>query len=142
VDLCWRSGKSVCQVTRELGIPQPDRPPLTRSDLYVRVGQKGGRYAPQPSHRRADHRLPAPKGLDVDSGLKGFALSSPRSSAWTVSGSNSRRTKRRTCMMAPPGGAFILVFGWARRQARFAGLPYVHQGASSADGGLAVSTLA
>ena len=39
--------------------------------------------------------LPAPKGLDVESGLNGFALSSPRSSAWTERGRGSSRNRRR-----------------------------------------------
>ena len=38
--------------------------------------------------------LPAPKGLDVESGLNGFALSSPRFSAWTERGSGSSRSKK------------------------------------------------
>ena len=36
-----------------------DRPPLTGSDLYVRVGPKGGPYASQPSHCRANHHQAA-----------------------------------------------------------------------------------
>jgi len=50
---------------------------------------------------RFGHLLPAPNGLDVEAGLNGFALNSPRSSAWTESGSGkSRSNRRRTTDMA------------------------------------------
>ena len=44
--------------------------------------------------------LPVPKGLDVESGLNGFALRSPRSSA--QAGAPPRRKKRRSHMESKP----------------------------------------
>jgi hypothetical protein len=44
--------------------------------------------------------LPALKGLDVELGLKGFALNSPRSSTWTECGSGSSNRRGKTTCMA------------------------------------------